>query len=226
MKDRTGEGKLIVIDGADGAGKATQSQLLSERIIKTGKRVRSLDFPQYTANHFGRLLRECLDGKRGDFLSVDARIASTLYAADRFESSAQIRDWLAAGDIVVLDRYVSSNMLHQGGKITDEKELSEFLTWLDTIEHTVFANPRPDLVLYLDVPYSFRQKMLFEDATRTALDVVEVNATYQEAAEQNARRLTARHSNWQTITCVEDDRLMSPEEIHQHVYAAVAQILR
>ncbi len=224
MTKRERKGRLVVIDGADGAGKATQSRLLSERLQKEGKSVKSLDFPQYTQNHFGRLLRECLDGARGDFLSVDARIASVLYAADRFESAPQLREWLAAGAVVILDRYVSSNMLHQGGKLTDETELVEFLAWLDHMEHTVFNIPRPDLVLYLDVPYSFRQKMLFGDTTRAALDTAEANAAYQEAAEQNAQRLTAGHTNWQTIQCVENNTLLSPEIIHERVHAAVSAV--
>ena len=218
-------GQLIVIDGADGAGKATQSRLLSERLQNKGRSVKLLDFPQYTKNHFGRLLRECLDGKRGDFLSVDARIASVLYAADRFESAPKLREWLAAGTVVILDCYVSSNMLHQGGKLTDETELVEFLAWLDHMEHTVFNIPRPDLVLYLDVPYSFRQKMLFGDTTRAALDTAEANAAYQEAAEQNAQRLTAGHTNWLTIPCVEDDQLLSPEVIHERVYSVVREVV-
>ena len=216
-------GKLIVIDGADGSGKATQSKLLVERLQSEGQQVRTLDFPQYANNHFGGLLRECLDGKRGDFLELDARIASTLYAADRFESANIICQWLEEGAVVVLDRYVSSNMLHQGGKIHDEKELHDFLKWLDTMEHGVFKIPRPDLIIYLEVPYSFRQNMLFTDNTRTHLDVVENHEAHQLAAETNAKRLTATLNNWQTIVCSSNDALLSKEAIHQLVYKAAQQ---
>jgi dTMP kinase len=218
-------GKLIVIDGADGSGKATQTKLLVERLVADGYMVHTLDFPQYTQNHFGRLLRECLDGKRGNFLESDPRVASTLYAADRFESSDLIREWLEDGAVVVLDRYVSSNMLHQGGKIQDGEELASFLTWLDAMEHTVFGIPRPDLIVFLDVPFSYRQKMLFTDSSRTHLDTVEVDVTYQEAAETNARRLTASHNNWTTVACIENDNLLPRELISTKVYEAVTPVL-
>ncbi len=218
-------GKLIVIDGADGSGKATQSKLLVERLGSEGKKVKTLDFPQYTANHFGRLLRECLDGHRGDFLELDPRIASTIYAADRFESAETIRQWLEDGVVVILDRYVSSNMLHQGGKIHDEEELQDFLEWLDAMEHSVFKIPRPDLILYLEVPYSFRQKMLFVDKSRTHLDVVETHEAYQLAAETNAKRLTAKLNNWQTIVCSDKDTLLPIEAIHELVYEAIRETL-
>lgn len=214
-----------MIDGADGSGKATQSKLLVERLGSEGKKVKTLDFPQYTANHFGRLLRECLDGHRGDFLELDPRIASTIYAADRFESAETIRQWLEDGVVVILDRYVSSNMLHQGGKIHDEEELQDFLEWLDAMEHSVFKIPRPDLILYLEVPYSFRQKMLFVDKSRTHLDVVETHEAYQLAAETNAKRLTAKLNNWQTIVCSDKDTLLPIEAIHELVYEAIRETL-
>src|SRR5581483_9219631 len=107
---------------------------------------------QYESNVLGKLIRECLDGKHGDFVALSPRIASVLYAADRFESSRQMEEWLAAGYHVVADRYASSNQLHQGGKISDPAVREEFLGWLDTLEHSVFRIPRPDLIVYLHVP--------------------------------------------------------------------------
>jgi dTMP kinase len=224
-------GTLIVLDGADGAGKATQTRLLVDRLSTEGYVVHTLDFPQYTQNHFGRLLRECLDGKRGDFIATDPRIASTLYAADRFESSGQIREWLESGAVVVLDRYVSSNMLHQGAKIFDEEELGSFLTWLDQMEHVIFGVPRPDMIVYLDVPFAVRKKLKAEavaagkHGTEVKLDQAEANDAHQEAAEQNAQRMTARNNNWRTIPCAEDDAIKTREAIHELVYTAVQEVL-
>jgi len=219
------QGALIVLDGADGAGKATQTKLLVEQLRQAGTSVRTLDFPQYEQNVFGKLLRECLDGERGDFLSVDPRIAATLYAADRFESKETIMGWLAAGDTVVLDRYVSSNMLHQGAKLTDQKELEDFLQWLDTIEHGVFGLPRPDIILYLDVPYSLRQSMLFKDDTRTTIDTAESNIAHQLEAESNAKRVVAAHNVWRSIPCVAEGALLPPDEIAALVYSEVQTVL-
>lgn len=217
---------LIVIDGADGSGKATQVRLLVERLKNEGHEVETMDFPQYTQNHFGALIRECLDGKRGDFLHTDARVASTLYAADRFESAGQIREWLEAGKVVVLDRYVSSNMLHQGAKIDDDKERADFLAWLDKTEHEIFAVPRPDLIMYLDIPYSFRLKMMQADSTRVELDQAEVDAEHQAHTEAAAQKLVAGLNSWQAINCVtEANELDTREAINQKLYEAVRKVL-
>ncbi len=224
-------GTLIVLDGADGAGKATQTRLLVDRLSAEGYVVHTLDFPQYTQNHFGRLLRECLDGKRGDFIATDPRIASTLYAADRYESSATIREWLEAGAVVILDRYVSSNMLHQGAKIFDEEELSNFLTWLDAMEHGIFAIPRPDVIVYLDVPFAVRKKLKAEavaagkHGAEVKVDQAEANDQHQQDSEENAKRLVALHNEWRTVVCVDGETLLTREAIHEQVYETVKPIL-
>ncbi len=224
-------GTLIVLDGADGAGKATQTRLLVDRLSAEGYVVHTLDFPQYTQNHFGRLLRECLDGKRGDFIATDPRIASTLYAADRYESSATIREWLESGAVVILDRYVSSNMLHQGAKIFDEEELSNFLTWLDAMEHGIFAIPRPDVIVYLDVPFAVRKKLKAEavaagkHGAEVKVDQAEANDQHQQDSEENAKRLVALHNEWRTVVCVDGETLLTREAIHEQVYETVKPIL-
>ncbi len=106
-----------MIDGIDGTGKATQAKLLVQRLRREGQKVQAIDFPNYYKNFFGKLLGNYLSGKYGDFAEVDPHVASVLYAADRFESSPQIERWLKEGNIVVADRYVSANQIHQGGKI-------------------------------------------------------------------------------------------------------------
>ncbi len=216
-------GKLIVIDGADGAGKATQTKLLVDRLHAAGVPVETMSFPGYETNVFGQLIRECLSGKRGDFSMLDARIASTLYAADRFESKAHLIAWLAAGKTVILDRYVSSNMLHQGSKMVgDEVGLRDFLAWNDRVEHEIFGMPRPDLIVYLDVPYQVRKGLMHQDKVRGGLDEVEKNEEYQRAAEVCAQELLASLNNWQCISCVaEDGSLRSRSAIHEAIYETV-----
>jgi len=219
------QGKLIVIDGADGAGKATQTKLLVEKLRADERQVETLDFPQYAQNNFGKLLRESLDGKRGNFLTLDPKIASTIFAADRFESKPQLERWLAEGKIVVLDRYVSSNMLHQASKITDQDERKEFLNWLDTIEHGVFKVPRPDVILYLDIPYEVRKNLMDSDGNRIELDQVERDEEYNRAAETQATELLAHLNNWQCIVCTKDNLLRSKESIHTNIYQIVSKSL-
>jgi len=221
------KGQLIVIDGADGAGKATQTRMLVERLRAEGRVVETMDFPQYTQNTFGKLIRECLDGARGDFLQVDSRIASTLYAADRFESKETIKGWLDAGSMVILDRYVSSNMLHQGAKLTNPEELESFLVWLDHIEHEIFGVPRPERIVYLDVPLAVRATLMAQSVAAqkhgqgTKLDLAEMDVSHQEAAESRAKQIIELRNNWVRIECVREGALRTADDIHEEVYARV-----
>src|SRR3989344_9179485 len=163
-QNKNNRGKLIVIDGIDGSGKATQVKLLAEKLKQLKIPVKTIDFPHYDDNFFGKLIGEYLSGAYGDFIQTDPRVASVLYAADRFESSQQIKNWLAQGFVVIADRYVSANQIHQGGKIADNKKRQDFLRWLDQMEYEIFKIPRPDLVIYLDVPLAVSQAWLEQKA--------------------------------------------------------------
>jgi len=228
-----GTGRLIVVDGTDGSGKATQVALLAERLRNEGHAVETITFPRYGENHFGELIKECLAGKRGDFMALDARIASTLYAADRFESNELIESWLSAGAIVLADRYASSNQIHQGGKIADSDERREFLAWLDRMEYGVFKIPRPDLIVFLDVPVEYSMRMLAQKETRDTktyltdgeIDSAEVDRDHQTQALKSARALVAEQTNWKTVRCVQNEVLRSKEEIHEDVYTASKDML-
>lgn len=219
------KGKLIVIDGGDGAGKATQTKLLVERLLKDGKAVETLGFPEYENNTFGALIRECLDGKRGDFLSIDPRIASTLYAADRFESKAKLEAWLNDGKWVILDRYVSSNMLHQGGKLEDETERESFMQWLDNLEHTIFGLPRPDLIIYCSLEPEKRQELLKMEAESKSItiDLAESDMAHQKQTDSAAEQIVSSKNNWKKIECAPGGQLRTPEDIHDEIYKLVIQ---
>ncbi|MFT7645197.1 MAG: dTMP kinase [Candidatus Paceibacteria bacterium] len=214
------KGNIIVIEGADGAGKATQTKLLVERLRADGVAVETIDFPQYKPNHFGQLLRECLDGNRGDFMQIDPKIASTLYAADRFESLPQIKSWLEAGKTVVADRYVSANMLHQGAKILDGDERQVFLEWLATMEYKIFGVPKPDKTIYLSVPAKERQLLISSDSIRQTADVAEQSSEHQLAADECAKDLIEMFG-WTEINCFESGSLRTRESINDDVYKAV-----
>lgn len=116
------KGKLIVIDGTDGSGKATQVKLLVKRLKKSGRKVKAIDFPQYYDNFFGKTIGECLIGENGNWAKINPRIASVLYAADRWESSKKVKKWLKGGYFVIADRHASSNQIHQGGKVLETKK--------------------------------------------------------------------------------------------------------
>ena len=225
------KGTLIVVDGADGSGKATQTKLLVERLLSDGYEVETLDFPQYTENVCGKLLRECLDGKRGDFMAVDARIASVLYAADRFESKDTIQNWLTAGKVVVLDRYVSANMMHQGAKIDDQQELEKFLSWIDELEHDMFGIARPDLIIYLDVPLQERLLMVKEAVANKehhkgeTVDVAEADVHHQALAQDRAKQIVQSRNNWKQVVCAVDGDVRAREDIHEDVYSCFKEVI-
>lgn len=221
------KGKLIIFDGGDGAGKHTQSDILVKRLIQEGHQVGTLDFPRYQTNTFGKLLRECLDGKRGDFLHLDPYIASTLFAADRFETKSQIEGWLEEGRTVILDRYTSSNMMHQGAKIEDEAKLKEFVEWLGHVEHEIFGLPRPDLSIYFDVNPEDRIKMLQHaaDKRENVMDLAETNLQHQKDTDDTAKRIIGMTSGWITVECMKDGEMRTREDIHEEVYDIVIKFL-
>ncbi len=225
------KGILAVIDGIDGSGKATQAKLLAERLAAEGRHVEKIDFPRYDSPLFGEFLGECLAGKHGDFLHLDPKIASTLYALDRYEASDQIRGWLAEGKVVIADRFASSNQIHQGGKIVDAGKRDAFLDWIGKMEHEVLKVPRPDAVIYLRVPIETSLALLAKerDAKNKALegeaqDMVEKDRMYLERSIESAEHLS-REPNWHAIDCAEDGAIRSPEAIHEDVYKAVTALL-
>jgi len=222
------KGKLIVIDGIDGSGKATQVRLLEKRLKRDGVRVKAIDFPRYYDNFFGELIGNYLSGKYGDFIKVDPRLASVLYAADRFESSGKIKEWLDKGYTVIADRYVSANQIHQGGKIVDGKERKKFLQWLEQMEYGVFNLPKPDLVIYLDVPLEvsgqwLKKKMALRKKKylKGSKDVVEDNLLHLKTSRESALSLYKSNDNWEKIECCKGMVCMSPEEVHEKLFEVI-----
>src|SRR3989344_8450547 len=156
------KGKLIVIDGTDGSGKATQTDLLVKHLKRDGKKVKVVDFPDYYSNFFGKFIGHCLSERYYDFVKVHPKIASVLYAADRFESSEKMTRWLKEGNIVIANRYASANQIHQGGKISNPRKRENFLKWLAEMEYKVFKIPKPDAVFYLNVPIPIVLRLIRE----------------------------------------------------------------
>src|SRR3989344_4098749 len=154
------KGKLIVIDGIDGSGKATQVKLLAERLKKEGRTIKIVDFPEYYKNFFGDFIGHCLSEQYYKFLNVHPKIASVLYAADRWESKDEMESWLEKGYVIIANRYVSANQIHQGGKINNSKKRNNFMKWLNDMEYEVFGIPRPDITLYLDLPTTIVLRLL------------------------------------------------------------------
>lgn len=224
------QGKLIVLDGTDGSGKATQTKVLVERFQQEGKRVETFDFPHYQ-NHFGGLIGECLAGKHGNFVEMSPHVASVLFAADRFESSQKIKQWLSEGAIVILDRYVSANQIHQGGKISNEESRKKFLYWLDYMEHEIFNIPRPDMIIYLDVPVEVSQRLSKEKAASSkkiyteGADQHEDNLQHLKDAKESGLKMIAAQNSWHRIECYQNEQMLPIEVIHESIWKIATEII-
>lgn len=167
--------KLFVIEGVDGAGKSTQIKLLRDFFSKKGYACEYLHFPRTESPFFGELIARFLRGEFGSLNDVDPYLVAMLYAGDRKDASTTISSWLAEGKIVLLDRYTYSNIAYQCAKLKNEPEKDKLMKWILSLEFNHFAIPRPDLNIFLDVPFTFTEKNLSK--TRTGNDRNYLNGT-------------------------------------------------
>ena len=220
-------GKLIVFEGTDGSGKSTQFGELCRRLDGMGKEYQKLVFPQYDEPSSG-LIRMYLGGEFGSHPSdVNAYAASAFYAVDRYASWKKV--WGPAyqeGQLILSDRYTTSNAVHQGAKCSPE-ERPDFLRWLDDFEHNKLGLPRADLVLYLDMPTEKSIELLRsrEASTHTKADIHELDTGYLAVCRKSALQ-AAEILGWTVIPCVnERGELRTIEEIHQQLWALVQPML-
>jgi dTMP kinase len=167
--------KLFVIEGVDGAGKSTQIKLLNDFFSKKGYACEYLHFPRTDTPFFGELIARFLRGEFGSLNDVDPYLVAMLYAGDRKDASTMISSWLAEGKIVLLDRYTYSNIAYQCAKLKNQPEKDKLLQWILSLEFNHFAIPRPDLNIFLDVPFTFTEKNLLK--ARTGNDRNYLNGT-------------------------------------------------
>jgi dTMP kinase len=219
-------GKLIVIEGTDGSGKSTQFRKLTERLEQEGQAFKTLVFPRYKEPS-SALIRMYLGGDFGTHPSdVNAYAASSFYAVDRYASYKQDwGKWYEEGGLIVSDRYTTSNAVHQTSKEPAEKQ-GDFLKWLYEFEYDKLGLPCPDLIIYLDVPTSFTEKLMRhrEQETNTHADIHEQDMQYLATCRQSGRT-AAQYYGWNVIQCVKDDEMRSIEDIHEEIYALVKRCL-
>ena len=213
-------GKLYVIEGVDGSGKATQTELLYQALLADGKNVRKVSFPDYDSPS-SSLIKMYLNGEFGtDPQSVNAFATSVFFAVDRFASFR--KDWqefYENGGIIIADRYVTSNLVHQAGKITDAAEKERYIQWLSDLEYNIFGLPKPDCVIFLDMPpaYSLRLRQQRNELKQgLTADIHEADQTYLQHAYENAIGI-AKHQHWHTISCVANNEIRTIEDIHAEI---------
>jgi dTMP kinase len=217
-------GKFIVLEGIDGSGKRTQLEMLARAFASRGMAFTQVGFPNYEG-FFGKMVAQFLNGNFGSLDAVDAHFSALLYAGDRLESKPGIESALAAGNAVLADRYIGSNLAHQGARVPREKR-DEFLKWLKRLEYDIYALPPEDLVIYLNVPVAEAHRLIGEkgarDYTKLRRDLQESDLAHLEAASEVYEGL-ARQPNWAKIECWDAPArsLRSPDSIHKEILATL-----
>jgi dTMP kinase len=217
-------GKLIAVEGIDGSGKRTQVDLLTLTLKARGHSVYSTSFPQYDS-WFGKMVGKFLNGDFGALERVDPHFSALLYAGDRFESKFKLEAALDNGQIVLVDRYIGSNLAHQTARVPPAKR-SEFLAWIEHLEYNIYGLARESLILYLRVPPQEAQRLITLKAARSYTsaqkDLQEASLRHlQDAAEMYDS--LSRSVPWATIQCFDamQGAMREPEEIAMEVLAAV-----
>lgn len=216
------KGKLIVIEGTDCSGKQTQTEALVENLKKLGNKAISFSFPNY-ASPTGEIIGEYYLGKNANSLfkegieNVDPKISSLYYAADRVYNINVIKKYLENDYIVILNRYVESNMAFQGGKIKDIKKRHMMYEWLDNLEFVLLDLPRPDMVLFLYLPYE--QVCILKKSRGKA-----VNENILHMAEIAYFELSNIY-DYKKIKCIKDNKLRSIDDIANEILRKVQDFL-
>jgi dTMP kinase len=222
--DQMKTGKLIVIEsGTDSSGKATQSNLLVERLQKAGRKVKKIEFPNYSSNA-SYPVQMYLQGEFGkDPDDVNAYAASTFFAVDRCASYLKDwRDFYQDGGIIIADRYTTSNMVHQGSKMLNKQVRNEYLSWLADLEYDKIGLPRPDLVVFLNVDPSIAIKLM--DTRNRKKDIHELDTDHLIAAYKTACDI-ANEQEWAWVDCTKLGQMRSIEDISEDIYKSVIEVL-
>jgi len=216
-------GQFIVIEGSDGSGKGTQFKLLAESLQAAGHAVATYDFPQYTQES-SYFVREYLNGNYGSAEELGAYGPSLFYALDRFQAAKNIRADIAAGKIVLCNRFIGSNLAHQGQKIDDEAARKTYYDWLLNIEFNILGIPRPDLNIVLLVPAETAQKLVDQKETRgytdKKRDIHEADLNHLQRAVATYEELCSLFPDeFTSIDCTRDGQLLSIAAVHELIVA-------
>lgn len=221
------KGKIVVLEGTDCSGKETQTRLLVQALKKEGIKCELMSFPTYDTPT-GRIIggpylgRENMDSSyfKEGALQVDPKVASLYYAADRRYNLPKIKEYLEDGYIIIMDRYVESNMAHQGSRIDEEEKRLNFYKWLETLEYDLLEMPRPDLTILLHMPY---KKALELKRGRNITDAYETSFLHLKNTEEAYLELAKLH-NYKIIECANKDKLRDIFDIHKEVLKIIKEM--
>lgn len=220
-------GKLIVIEGLDGSGKSTQLELLAKNLKENGVEAKTISFPDY-AEKSSTLVKMYLNGEFGDKPGdVNAYAASLFYAVDRFASfTCHWKDYYEAGGTVIAGRYVTSNAVHQTAKLPRE-DWEEYLSWLYSLEYGKVGIPKPDLVIFLDMPNELSMRLMEKryGGVEEKKDIHERDEEYRRNC-RDAAMYNVEHAGWRVISCADGDFVRSVEDISADVLAAALEVIK
>ena len=216
---------FIVLEGVDGSGKSTQIANLQRMFAEQGIPTQYLHFPRFDAPYFGDLIARFLRGELGSIEQVDPYIVAMLYAGDRRDAAAMIRGWMDEGKVVICDRYVYSNIGYQCAKVADVAEREKLREWILSLEYDYFAIPRPDVSLFLDVPFAFTERKLIQEVRegddRAYLngkkDIHEQSLDLQRAVRQVYIDAAEHDENMFVVDCSSDGEMAAPEVIFERI---------
>lgn len=220
------KGKLIVIEGTDCSGKQTQTELLQKRLKELNLECIRIDFPRYETPT-GKIVGGPYLGKEEichsyfneGAVNVDPKIASLYFAADRKYNIGIVNEYLDKGYYVILDRYTTSNLAHQGSKILDKDERFNMYQWIDKLEYWLLDLPKPDVTIFLHMPYEYSKEL---KKNRTSLDEHEKSEEHLRHAEACYLELKELY-NWEYINCIKDNKIRTIEDINNEVLKIVLE---
>lgn len=220
---------FIVIEGLDGAGKSTQIKMLADYFVKKGVKNRYLHFPRTDSPFFGEMISRFLRGELGDVNQVDPYVIALLYAGDRLDASTMLKEWLTNGETVLLDRYVYSNIAFQCAKFADTNQQDRLRNWIFELEFNYYKIPKPDLSIFLDVPFNFTKERLAENRLgddRSYLngkeDIHEKDLSFQEKVRQVYLNQEKLDSSFKIIKCYDQDLVIkNPNDIFKLILSQV-----
>jgi dTMP kinase len=217
--------KFIVIEGLDGSGKSTQISKLQNLFKQEGIPLKYLHFPRTNSPFYGEMVARFLRGELGEIDVVNPYIVALLYAGDRNDAKKQIQQWLAKGKTVLVDRYVLSNIAFQGAKLENETDRQKLIKWITELEYSYHKIPKPDLSIFLNVPFSFTQNKLTNnragddrDYLKGQQDIHEKDLNFQKAVRNVYLNQVNADPGFVKIDCFDDNEdMLTPDEIFQKI---------
>jgi dTMP kinase len=223
--------QFVVIEGLDGSGKSTQLELLKAALGVHQVPFQYLHFPRLEVGHYGKLIARFLRGEMGANDQVDPYLVALLFAGDRADAASLIRKWKEEGTLVIVDRYVYSNIAFQCAKLKDQKEKDQLMDWILDFEYSYHRLPRPDLNLFLNVPLDFIRSQLGSGRTgedrdylRGVRDIHEESLDFQEQVRQMYLILQQRVDDLVLVDCTDDKgHMLSPGSISEKIVSLILQ---